>query len=89
MKTIRANRSHLGQIAPLFDGYRQFYGQKTDLKAAHDFLEERLKKGESVIFFIKINGEAAGFTQLFPIFSSVSMERSWLLYNPKIQKCSK
>ena len=29
-------------VAPLFDAYRQFYGQKSDLKLAKKFISERL-----------------------------------------------
>ncbi len=80
MKILRADRRHLDVVAPLFDGYRLFYGQKSDLAAARVFLNDRLRLRESVIFLAKANdGEAVGFTQLYPIFSSVSMERSWLL----------
>jgi GNAT superfamily N-acetyltransferase len=66
-------------IAPLFDAYRVFYEQETDVKAAAQFLTERLSKNESVIFIAFINGEAVGFTQLYPIFSSVSLRHTWLL----------
>lgn len=79
MKIIRTSRRHLDQLAPLFDGYRLFYEQKSDLAAARNFLEERLKLGESVLFMAKMGGEPAGFVQLYPTFSSVSMERSWIL----------
>lgn len=79
MKILRATRAHLPEIAVLFDQYRQFYGQKGDVEAAQTFLKERLERRESVIFLAKIDGQPAGFTQLYPIFSSVSMEKSWLL----------
>ena len=38
-----------------------------------------MKKKESVIFVAQERNELIGFTQLFPIFSSVSMKRTWLL----------
>lgn len=43
------------------------------------FLKKRMKREESVIFVAEERGELVGFTQLFPIFSSVSMRRTWLL----------
>ena len=79
MKILRARSADLDGIAPLFDAYRQFYGQESDIPAARNFLETRLSRRETVVFFAKIGEKAVGFTQLFPIFSSVSMERSWLL----------
>jgi GNAT superfamily N-acetyltransferase len=66
-------------IAPLFDAYRIFYEQETDVAAATNFLSQRLSKNESVIFIAFINNTAVGFTQLFPIFSSVSLRTTWLL----------
>jgi GNAT superfamily N-acetyltransferase len=42
-------------------------------------LQDRMQRNESVIFISMEHGEATGFTQLYPIFSSVSLERAWLL----------
>ena len=66
-------------VAPLFDAYRIFYKQPSDEKAAAGFLQERLTNNESVIFIAMVNGVAAGFCQLYPIFSSVGLQRTWLL----------
>ena len=60
-------------IAPLFDAYRQFYKQKSDLKLAKRFISERLKKQESIIFLASLNQQPVGFVQLYPSFSSVSV----------------
>lgn len=83
MTTVRIQRATLEdieKIAPLFDAYRQFYQQATDLDGARAFLAERLEGGESVVFFALLDdGARAGFTQLYPIFSSTSMQRAWLL----------
>src|SRR5438445_11335046 len=67
------------QIAPLFDAYRVFYKQASDVDAAADFLQQRLSNNESVIFIGFVNDIAVGFCQLFPIFSSVGLKRAWLL----------
>src|SRR5262249_25955229 len=66
-------------VAPLFDAYRQFYGQPPDPDGAHRFLAERLGRGESVIYAVVEGGRALGFTQLYPSFSSVSMRPIWIL----------
>jgi GNAT superfamily N-acetyltransferase len=81
MHIKRATISDLDAAAPLFDGYRQFYGQRSDVAAARAFLEERLRLDESVIFLATAEegGEALGFTQLYPSFSSVSLKRLWVL----------
>jgi ribosomal protein S18 acetylase RimI-like enzyme len=79
MEIRKAKLQDLQHLTPLFDGYRQFYGEPGDLAAAGQFLEERLLNGESIIFIAFVEGTAAGFTQLYPLFSSVSMQRLWLL----------
>jgi ribosomal protein S18 acetylase RimI-like enzyme len=84
IRVIQAETKHIPLIAPLFDMYRQFYHQPTDLQGAHDFLTQRFGEGDSVIFLaILVEGEnnqkACGFTQLYPTFSSVSMKRLWIL----------
>jgi ribosomal protein S18 acetylase RimI-like enzyme len=66
-------------VAPLFNAYRIFYKQAPNEKAAADFLRERLTSNESVVFIAFVNGIAAGFCQLYPIFSSVGLQRTWLL----------
>ncbi len=67
-------------VAPLFDAYRVFYGQGSDPAGAQAFLSERLCLGESVIFLAELaSGVTAGFTQLYPAFTSVGVRRIWYL----------
>ena len=75
----RASVENVDIIAPLFDAYRRFYKQAPDLEHAQLFIAERLEHTESVIFIAYWHNEPAGFTQLYPLFSSVSMRRAWLL----------
>ena len=78
--TVRqAVLADLPVLAPLFDGYRRFYGRPADVAAAQTFLRERFDRGESVIFLAHAAGEPAGFTQLYPSFSSVSLARVFIL----------
>ena len=63
----------------LFDGYRVWYGKTTDIDLGYSFLKERMDNKESIIFVYEKDDTLLGFTQLYPIFSSVSAERSWLL----------
>ena len=67
-------------IAALFDAYRVFYNQKSNLVLAEEFISSRLKNSESAIFCaISDSNEYVGFVQLYPTFSSVSVRRSWVL----------
>lgn len=77
-----AEPAHAGEIAPLFDAYRQFYDQAADLGAAQAYLSARLSARESVIFIARDpSGRALGFTQLYPTFCSVSAAPVWILYD--------
>ena len=72
----RATLADLDLIAPLFDAYRQFYQQAPDLALARAFLRKRLERDESVILLaLRPDRSAAGFTQLFPSFSSAKARR--------------
>jgi GNAT superfamily N-acetyltransferase len=65
MEVFLANINHLETLSVLFDRYRIFYNQPSNLEAAKEFLKERLKKNDSVVFAAKDNGELVGFTQLY------------------------
>jgi len=75
----RAKKKDISQLSVLFDKYRIFYKQKSDMDSARSFLKKRMKRKESVIFVAEERKDLVGFIQLFPIFSSVSMQRTWLL----------
>ncbi|MEM6434933.1 MAG: GNAT family N-acetyltransferase [Cyanobacteria bacterium P01_D01_bin.115] len=79
MAIIRAQLEQLDAVARLFDDYRVFYGQPTDRAAAADFLRARLQQQDSVIFAAVAAAQVVGFTQLYPSFSSVSLQRIWIL----------
>ncbi len=75
----KADMGDIKEVAVLFDQYRMFYKQDTDIGGAQKFLTERMQQNESVIFVAILDHIMVGFTQLYPIFSSVSMQRAWLL----------
>lgn len=90
--TTRATLADLDALAKLFDGYRVFYKQASDPALARAFIEERLRLDESVIFIARGGShEALGFTQLYPMFSSVAARRIWVLNDlfvaPAARKC--
>lgn len=78
--SIRPATIHdLDVIVPLFDAYRGFYGRPSDLERARVFLAERFQHHESIIFLALDESGPIGFTQLYPVFSSVSCTRKYLL----------
>lgn len=84
----RATLADLHGLIPLMDGYRVFYRQPSDPEASRAFLRERFERGESVIFVargadpslpLEARQGLAGFAQLYPTFSSVSLGARWIL----------
>lgn len=76
----RAQLADVATVAPLFDAYRQFYGKPSDPELAARFLTERIANGESVVYVAETrDGQAVGFTQLYPSFSSVSAGRIYIV----------
>ena len=80
MITIKlAHIEDLDSLVPLFDAYRVFYKQDSDIELARHFLSNRLLKAESTIFLAKAEDKPVGFTQLYKTYSSVSALQSWIL----------
>ena len=75
----KASLENLQDVTKLFNLYRIFYKQDDNLKETEKFIEDRLIQQDSVIYLAFVSGEPAGFMQLYPIFSSVSMKKLWLL----------
>ena len=75
----KATLEDLPSLSELFDGYRVFYKQESNIDAVKTFLADRLINNESVIYVTEAQGILTGFTQLYPIFSSTRMQRMWLL----------
>lgn len=83
MEIKRIKSSEINLVVELFDKYRIFYKQPSDINLAHDFIKNRLDNNESIIFVasIKKPGEnlPVGFTQLYPKYSSVRTTQNWIL----------
>ncbi|MBX7002223.1 GNAT family N-acetyltransferase [Bacillus sp. CNPSo 3703] len=79
MDIVRANENDLKQVSVLFDQYRQFYKQISNVEAAYHFLVERYRKQESILFVAKQGEQYVGFVQLYPTFSSVAMKDAFIL----------
>ncbi len=80
MNIIKATIKNLEQLLPLFEGYRKFYKQSSNTEVARDFLNDRFNKKDSILFMaFNKDKEAIGFTQLYPTFSSVTMQQTYIL----------
>jgi GNAT superfamily N-acetyltransferase len=85
--TVRqAVLSDLEELAVLFNQYREFQGQASDLPAARDFLQARFDHGESVVFVAHLENAPVGLAQLYPSYSSVSLARVFVLNDLFVQE---
>lgn len=79
----RINASEVNLVAGMFDKYRVFYDQPSNIDLARNFLQVRLDNRESIIFVAFMDNDGvsipAGFTQLYPTYSSVRVIRNWIL----------
>lgn len=78
-KVRQAQLEDVDALVPLFDDYRQFYGQPSDLTRARNWLRARIGANESVVLLAERDAQAAGFAQLYPMYSSVQTARIWVL----------
>jgi len=79
IKQIGSAEAHL--VVSLFNQYRIFYNQFSDIGMAKAFLDERLQNKESIIFAAIDSDiqQTVGFTQLYPKYSSVRLSKNWIL----------
>ena len=81
MRIVQATLEHLDLLTPMFIKYREFYGELPLPDSSRKFLENRLKRKESVIYLALADDEdrLLGYCQLYPSFSSLSLKRVWIL----------
>ncbi len=72
----------LQEAARLFNDYRIFYGQTSDIDLATSFLSDRVRNAESVIFVADSGGGTlVGLCQLYPTYCSVEAVPVYILYD--------
>ncbi|WP_374966204.1 GNAT family N-acetyltransferase [Lysinibacillus sp. RS5] len=79
MEILQATMNELEELTVLFDEYRQYYGIESDVSSAKAFLQLRMALKESIIFVVVENGNTIGFAQLYPTFSSIALQRAYIL----------
>ncbi len=85
-KESTAHQAYL--VYELFNQYRIFYKQQPDIELAKKFIDARLNNNESVIFVALVDNKSkpAGFTQLYPNYSSVRAVKNWTLNDLYVDK---
>ena len=78
--TIRqAAIQDLSKLVPIFDDYRVYFKQTKNPVMVEQFIFEKFEHLESVIFIAQLQDEVVGFAQLYPVFSSLTLQRVWIL----------
>lgn len=78
IKNIEIN--DVDKLVPLFNAYRVFYKQPSDLGAASKYLSTRLTNNEMISFLaLAEDNTPAGFINVYPTLSSVSLSHTWIL----------
>jgi len=79
---IEAKSKHIEQVGEIFDLYRQFYKYESNLIESTNYIKDRIKNNESIIF-IAINdaNKAIGFVQLYETFGSLDLGKIIILYD--------
>lgn len=90
---IKAGLNELGLVTRIFDKYRMFYKQTSNLKEGRKFIQERIKNDQSIIFLAVENKiddvKPLGFVQLYPSFSSVTMKKLWILNDLYVEQSAR
>ena len=89
MEIFQATMEDLEGMSNLFNLYRIFYQQESDIEGAKTYIKKRLVNEDSVIFVVRDREVYVGFTQLYPTFSSVSMKRTWILNDLYVDKTAR
>ncbi len=81
-KIIRAENEHIDELAELFNSYRVFYEQDSNVDLAKNFIKSRMENNESTIFVSQnSDDELIGFVQLYSSFCSVYVCPILILYD--------
>jgi ribosomal protein S18 acetylase RimI-like enzyme len=67
------------RLVALFDAYRVFYEQASDVRQSERFVKERLEERVTRFFVATVDGTVGGFVHLLPLFHTTTMRHAWLL----------
>lgn len=81
MKIFQCSEKYIGQLTDVFDEYRIFCGFEPSPNETSHFLMQLVRNEESVIFIAldAENDEIMGFVNLYPCYSSLALQRLWIL----------
>lgn len=81
--------TNIDELVPLFDEYRQFYDMPSNLALAKEFLLTRIMNKEAKAFIYYSSKNAAGFVQIYPLYSSLALQSTWQLNDLYVKENSR
>jgi ribosomal protein S18 acetylase RimI-like enzyme len=78
---IMADVEDIEIILPLFMQYREFYERLPCPEESREYLLNRLRNNETVIFLNLVNGIAIGFALIYPSYNSLSLKPLYILHD--------
>lgn len=75
----KATLSDVVPLIVLITEFRKFYKQESNPEKLQTFLEERIHKEDSEILVAVVENQLAGYAQLFPSFSTIKLNKIWIL----------
>ena len=80
MQVIHCTEAQIDALSELFNDYRIFYEQTSDVLACRAFILQNLQQNRSKIFLLLDDqGQAVGFSQLYPSVCSLSLRPYYYL----------
>jgi ribosomal protein S18 acetylase RimI-like enzyme len=80
MKVIQCTEENLESLENLFNEYRIFYEQESDIPSCRAFIQKNLEQERSMIFLLLDDaGGPIGFSQLYPAICSLAMKPYYYL----------
>ncbi|MEB7780383.1 MULTISPECIES: GNAT family N-acetyltransferase [Mammaliicoccus] len=73
------NVEDVNKIVPIFDEYRVYFDQQSNVDAAYDFLYNNLSNNDAVIFIAEDEEAVIGFLQLYSMLSSMKMSEMLII----------
>lgn len=90
MEVIRATASDTPLLLPLFDRYRQFYEQESNIEVCESYLKARFSRDEAAIFIVVEEQEgsivALGFSLMYISFSTIGLKKFWSLHDLYVEE---
>ena len=75
----KATYTDIPSLVVLMTEFRKFYNQESNTEKVQSFLKDRLDKADSTVFVAVLEDKLVGYTQLFPSFSTIKLEKIWIL----------